>query len=154
MKKITEEEALHRCAAYCSLAERCVQDVRRKLDVWEIEPDSQQRIVNRLQKEGFIDEERYCRSYVNDKTRFARWGKNKIVYALRAKGLPDAVIAEAVGAINPEKNAETLAELLKTKVRSVKGKDNYEIRMKLLRFAAGRGFELSSIYKCLDAMGL
>ena len=31
MKEITEPEMLHRAAAYCSAAERCIQDVQKKL---------------------------------------------------------------------------------------------------------------------------
>ena len=32
MKEITEPEMLHRAAAYCSAAERCIQDVQKKID--------------------------------------------------------------------------------------------------------------------------
>lgn len=154
MKTISEEEALRRCAAYCSSAERCVQDVCRKLDRWEMGQSARQYVVDRLQKEGFIDEARYCRSFVNDKVRFARWGKHKIVYALRAKGIDDVLIADAVDAINPDEDMDNLLRLLKVKMKTVKGKDGYEIRMKLIRFAVGRGYELSLIYRCLNEIGL
>ena len=30
MKEITEPEMLHRAAAYCSAAERCIQDVQKR----------------------------------------------------------------------------------------------------------------------------
>lgn len=154
MKTIREEEALHRCAAYCSSAERCVQDVGKKLDRWELTKEVQHRIISRLMKEGFLDEARYCRSFVNDKSRFARWGKNKIVYALRAKGIADELIADAMEGVNPEETKENLLKLLCAKAKTVKGKDEYEVRMKLIRFAAGRGYELSLIYRCLDKIGL
>lgn len=43
------------------------------------------RIIDRLVVEKFIDEERYCRAFVNDKFRFAKWGKMKITQALYMK---------------------------------------------------------------------
>ena len=150
MKTYTEQEALYRCAAYCSLAERCTQDVRKKMDPWAIPSEAQQRVISQLQKEGFLNEERFCKAFVNDKTRFARWGKNKIVYALKAKGIGRELIAKAVSEIDDEQTEEMVEQLLKKKLPSVKGKDNYEIRIKLMRFAAGRGFELSVITRCLD----
>lgn len=38
MKEITEPEMLHRAAAYCSAAERCIQDVQKKIDAADFPP--------------------------------------------------------------------------------------------------------------------
>ena len=51
MKKLNEQEMLHRMAAYCSSAERCEQDVRQKLVKAELEPEAVSRIINRLRQE-------------------------------------------------------------------------------------------------------
>ena len=40
MKEITEPEMLHRAAAYCSTAERCIQDVQKKSDSGRIRLDA------------------------------------------------------------------------------------------------------------------
>ena len=58
MKEITEPEMLHRAAAYCSAAERCIQDVQKKIDAAGLPPDASERIIARLLKERFIDESR------------------------------------------------------------------------------------------------
>ena len=152
MKTISKEDALHRCAAHCSTAERCIHDIRKKLDKWEIPSDTQQQIITQLQKENFLNEERYCKAFVNDKTKFSHWGKNKIIYALRAKEIDHRIIATAVNEIEPEQNEKIVMLLLKKKMPTIKGKDAYEIRMKLMRFAAGRGFELSVINRCLEKL--
>ncbi len=149
MKQLNEEEALHRCAAFCSAAERCKSDVEKKLEKWNIPLPIRKKILDRLQKEKFLDESRYCRFFVNDKSKFSKWGKNKIIYALKQKQISEENIGEAINQIAPEENQERLMQLLKQKIKSVKGKDDYEIRMKLLRFASGRGFELSDINQCL-----
>ena len=79
MKEITEPEMLHRAAAYCSAAERCIQDVQKKIDAAGLPPDASERIIARLLKERFIDESRYTRFFVNDKLRFNKWGREKII---------------------------------------------------------------------------
>ena len=42
---------------------------------------------------------------------------------------------------------ETLKEIIRKKRPSVKGKNEYEIKWKLIRFALGRGFEMDEIVK-------
>ena len=46
MKEITEPEMLHRAAAYCSTAERCIQDVQKKIDAAGLPPDASERILS------------------------------------------------------------------------------------------------------------
>ena len=46
--------------------------------LWGIAYDAIDRIINRLEQEKYIDEERFCRAFINDKYRLAKWGKVKI----------------------------------------------------------------------------
>jgi len=147
---INFEQALNRLANYCSRAERCVQDVRRKLDAWEITKADQEKIIQRLQQEKFLDERRYCKAFVNDKTKYSHWGVFKIKYALKKKQIPEELIRGSLENINPEESREQLRQLIEQKRKSVKGKNEWEIRQKLIRFAVGRGFsleEVENIYK-------
>ena len=150
MNNLSYEQALHRLATYCSRAERCISDVRRKMDDWEIPADQQNQIIRQLQKEKFLDEERYCKAFVNDKSRYNRWGIYKIRYELRKKQLPETLIREALKNLNPEENLERLRLLIEQKKKSVKGKNDFEIRQKLLRFAASRGFSQEEIEKVMS----
>ena len=149
MKKLSFEQASFRLANYCSRAERCVYDVRRKLEAWEMAKDEQDKIIRRLQQEKFLDENRYCRAFVNDKSKYAHWGAYKIKYALKKKQVPDDLIREALQNLDPEENREQLRQLIERKRKSVRGKSEFEIRQKLMRFAVGRGFALEEIEKIL-----
>ena len=82
MTEITESDALSRVAAYCSTAEHCRAEVTEKLQRWGIPYDAINRILNHLEQEKYIDEERFCRAFISDKYRFAKWGKVKIGQAL------------------------------------------------------------------------
>ena len=152
MNKINYEQALHRLAAYCSRAERCVFDVRRKMDEWEISSEQQNQVIQKLKKEKFLDEERYCKAFVNDKSKYNRWGIYKIRFELKRKQIPETLIVEALKNLNPEENREQLKSLIEQKIKSVKGKNEWEIRQKLMRFAASRGFSQEEIEKILVAI--
>ena len=89
--QLTDEEALNRVASYCSTAEHCRAEINEKLQRWGIAYDTIARILDRLESEKFIDDERFCRAFVNDKFRFAKWGKMKIAQGLYMKKIPSDV---------------------------------------------------------------
>ena len=152
MKTPNPEKALHSLAAYCSRSERCVSDIKRKLSKWEISEHDQNNILKRLQDEKFLNEERFCKAFVNDKSKYNKWGVYKIRFELKKKEIPDSLIREALKNIAPEENEERLLQLLQAKQKSVNGKNEFEIRQKLIRFAAGRGFSLEEIEKTLGKL--
>jgi len=149
MSTLSDEQALRRLAAYCSRSERCIEEVCRKMNLWEIPADSQNRIVQQLLQEKFLDEERYCKAFVNDKAKYNRWGIGKIRFELRKKQIPEPVIREALKNLDPEESRERLRLLIEQKKKSIKGKNDYDIRQKLLRFAASRGFSQEEIESVL-----
>lgn len=152
MKKLTYEQALHRLAAYCSRAEKCLFDIRQKLEKWEIEDSDQKKLIAVLQKEKYLDEERFCCAFVHDKSQYNRWGYHKIKFELKKKQLPEDLISKALQTLDSKETSKQLLDLLKQKRPSVKGKDEYEIREKLMRFAAGRGYAIEDIKNCLSIL--
>ena len=145
-KPLTPGEALNKAAAYCTLCERCISEVSAKLTAWGVPQSEQEKIILRLTKEKFIDEERYCRAFVNDKVRFNHWGRIKITAALREKRLPQEYIKEALENIDEEIYLQSLQETIDIKRRELKGKDDFATRQKLIRHAASRGFQFSALY--------
>ena len=150
MKQISDPEALNKAAAYCTLCERCISEVKAKLDSWGIGYASQTKILERLIDEKFIDENRYCRAFVNDKLRFNHWGRIKIRAKLIEKRLPRELIADALENIDEEEYNNVLRTLLANKAKEANTNEERKRREKLLRFAASRGFEPSIIMKQMN----
>ena len=148
--ELTESEALTRAAAYFSTAEHCRFEVAAKLQQWGIGSEAAERILNRLEQEKFIDEERFCRAFIRDKYRFAKWGKLKIGEALRAKQISSALYRPCFEVIDTDEYYGILQQLLAAKRKSVKAKNDYERNGKLMRFALSRGFEMNDIRRCID----
>lgn len=150
---MTENQAMTRIASYCSKTERCTSEVRKKLLAWELENEIVEKIIATLTKEKFLDDERYCRSFVRDKQRFNKWGKNKIIFELRKKQIPELLINPILAEEIEESDFEdSLLKILVTKNRSVKADSDYERYAKLFRFASGRGFTPDQIKKCLNKL--
>ncbi len=152
-KPLTPGEALNKAAAYCTLCERCISEVSAKLTAWGIAHSEQQKIIERLQSEGFIDEARYCQAFVNDKVRFNRWGRIKITASLREKRLPAEAIRNAVNNIDTTQYQKSLIEVIENKRKELKGNDDMASQQKIIRHAASRGFEPELIFRTIKYKG-
>ena len=151
-KEYSLEELLHKAASYCSISEHCVSEVETKLDAWCVGCDDKSSIIKRLIAEDFINEKRFCIYFVKDKFRFNKWGKIKISFALKGKGIDNALISEALNTIDDGEYEELLASILKTKLVGLKYEFEYEKQGKLFRFAQSRGFENNVIEKALRSI--
>lgn len=151
MKELSEQEALYKAAAYCSSSEHCLSELSQKLSDWGMGKEAIENILEYLIKERYIDENRYCRSFVNDKFQYNKWGRNKIAQALWQKRIPQDISDHWLKQIDDEAYFNLLKELLSNKKRSTKAQNNYELNAKLVRFALSRGFEMEIIRKCLEA---
>lgn len=150
MIEITEAEALNRMATYCAASEHCRAEIAEKLQRWGMAYAAIDRIVNRLEEEKFIDEERFCRAFIRDKYRFAKWGKVKIGQALRLKKISPMAYGPYLNEIDEEEYLVILRDLLASKRKSVRADNEFELGGKLTRFALSRGFEMKDIRRCLD----
>lgn len=137
-------------SALCARTEYCVSDIRRKMRLWEMPEDMKDEIVTILLKNKFIDESRYAKAFARDKFRYNKWGWVKIQMELRRKGLQDNDIESAKEEIAEEDVNSALRAMLESKRRTIQGKNDYDIKAKLFRFALSRGFTYGQIEAVLD----
>ena len=149
-KEITEQEAYLQLAALCAQAEHCQQEMRDKMRRWDLDETAQNRIVARLVKERYIDDERYARAFVKDKIRYNKWGRRKVQQALWLKHIDADIQQRVLDEIDEKEYLDVLRPLLKQKRKSIKAESDYELNQKLVRFALGRGFGFDIIRQCLN----
>ena len=131
-------------ASACSKAELCSRDVLQKaLKKTDGDRAAAGEIVARLQSEGFIDDSRYAAAFAREKSSLTGWGPVKIRFALKEKGIDQAVIDSALSEIDPERAGARLSNLLEAKRKSLEG--DPQIKFKLIRFALSRGYEYPEV---------
>ena len=141
------EKYLIKSQAYCSRAEKCESDVRAYLYKQGVDSETISKIIESLVIDKFVDNERYARAFVSDAFKFNKWGKLKIRQALLAKGISDKIIAEPLAEIDDAEYMSLLENILRTKLKSVHGDDDYKIKASVFRFAYSRGFEPELVEK-------
>ena len=149
-KEMTEQEAYLQLAAICAQAEHCEQEMRDKMKRWELDETVQNRIIDRLTKERYIDHERYARAFVKDKIRYNKWGRRKVQQALWMKRIDTDIQQRVLDEIDEKEYLDVLRPLLKQKRKSIKAESDYELNQKLVRFALSRGFTFDIIRQCLN----
>lgn len=136
----------------CSRREYCTADVFNKaLKLLEGDREAASEVVSKLTEEGYVDDGRYARAYCRDKSSIAGWGEVKIRYMLKAKGISREIIDSALAEVDSDRASERLEKLLATKFRALK-KDDPQIRLKLIRYALGRGYSYDSVSNLVERL--
>lgn len=152
MKQKTEQEAYLQLAALCAQSEHCQWEMREKMRRWELDETMQNRVIARLVKERYVDDERYTRAFVKDKIRYNKWGRRKVEQALWQKHISEDIRQQVLDEVDDEEYLSVLRPLLKQKRKTIKAQSEYELNQKLMRFALGRGFTFDIIRQCIDGV--
>ena len=140
--------ALKKILHYCDYQDRCKKEIFTKLNSLELTDDDRNFILDFLNDEGYINDERYCRSYVKSKLNLKKWGVNKIKISLISKGIDREIIDSVVSEIDQDSYKEELIKLLENK--KINESDPYKRKAKLIRYAVGKGYSLSMVMEVLN----
>lgn len=150
----TPQEALEVARWLCSKMERTAQDVRRSLYRWGVrQAEEQDKILETLVAEKFIDHRRYASAYVRSKLSEGRWGASKIAQALKTKGVEVEIIKqEMADSVEPQEMLQNLESDLRKRLAtdSLRARNPYDLRQKLFRRAVSRGYEIEDINEVLN----
>jgi len=149
-KEMTGQQAYAKLTALCARSEHCQQEMLEKMRQWGVSDEEQAQVMARLVGERYVDDERYARAFVNDKIRYNKWGRRKVEQALWQKHIDKDIATRVLDGIDDEEYLNILKPLLKQKRRSTKAQSEYELTMKLIKFALSRGFTMDIIKQCIE----
>lgn len=138
---------LDKARKYCSYQERCIFDVKQKLKEWKASEKAIESIINQLENEDLINEERFAVSFAVGKLRNNKWGRNKIFYALMQKHIPELYVQMGLAEIDTEEYVEILRRILKSK--KINESDTYRRKQKLVKHVMQKGFQADLAWKIL-----
>lgn len=123
-----------------------------KMRGWGLSEEEQARIMEKLVKARFVDDQRFTEAFIHDKIVFNGWGRRKIEQALWTKHVDETVYTPMLDAVDETLYLEALRPLVRQKYRSVKAKNEYERAMKVIKYAIGRGFGFEQARQCLNEL--
>ena len=150
MKEVTEQGAYLQLAQLCARSEHCQYELTEKMQRWDMDTAAQARVMERLVRERYVDDERYARAFVRDKIRYNKWGRRKVEQGLWAKHIDDDIRRRVLDEVSDDEYLSVLRPLLQQKRRTLKAASDYERNQRLVRFALSRGFTFDIIRQCID----
>ena len=141
-------KVLDKLRRLCSRREYCTSDILKKAsEALNGDQNRAEEVLQVLVSERYVDDLRYASAYARDKASISGWGEVKIKYMLSAKGIAKDVITRALEEIDEGKAESRLEKLLENKWKSLK--DDPQGKMKLIRFALGRGYGYEEVCSLL-----
>ena len=150
MKPISIADLLRKLEVFCTYQERCEKEVIEKLSKLGATASQKQSVVNDLQKNSFINEQRFAEVYARSKFNHKNWGRIKIEFELRSRGISNYSIQEALKQIKSTEYLQVIAKLANSKKRSTKEENEYKLKEKIARYLYSKGFESDLIWKELN----
>lgn len=150
---MTDPATYEKLTTYCAYAERCTADVKKKLTTYKVEKTEHDAYINRLKEEGFLNDERYVKSYVSAHIK-KKWGKVKIKAGLSTKGIAASTIQTYLADVEEDDYQERLLKLVTDKAPRIKGDTIQERRIKLMRHLLSKGYSSSDITAAIKQSGV
>jgi regulatory protein len=145
MEKNYWEKILAKLQSYCAYQERSRLEVRRRMAKYELAKEAEELLLNHLEEENFLNEERFAEVYARSKFNQKSWGPRKIRQALRQHELEESIIEQALKQLPAESQEEVLQKLMLKKIRSLKSTpkaiaNDFALRQKVWRHLAQKGY--------------
>lgn len=135
-------KAFEQAVRYLSYRPRSRQEVQQYLTGKTIPPDTQERVIARLEAAGYVDDRAFTRFWIENRTQFQPRGPHALRYELRQKGIAPTLIEELLReTVDVDEAAYQAAS---AQGRRLRGLTRHEYRQKLGAFLQRRGFAYST----------
>jgi regulatory protein len=149
MSEVDVQKLVDRLRRLCSRREYCMSDILKKATTaLDGDKEAAAKVLDVLVAEKYVDDLRYATAYAREKAMISGWGETKIRYMLSAKRIDRSLVDQALTEIDSSKADSRLQKLLENKARTLKA--DPQIRLKLLRFALGRGYQYDDVVRVLQ----
>lgn len=106
--------------------------------------------IERLEKEGFINEKQYLEAFINDQIHLTNHGPLKIIQKLKLLGFQETEIRNYLETFSSAVWQEKIAFIVNKKIKSNRHLGNIKLKEKLLFSLISEGFKKEEILEVLD----
>ena len=148
-KYLTREEAIQKLKQYCGYQERSHSEAVQKLWDLGVSKSEHDEIISVLIQEDYLNEERFAQLFAGGKFRIKDWGRKKILYGLKEKGVSEYNIKKALKGIDEDTYLKTLKQKAEKKYESLKREQYLVRKKKTMDYLLQKGFESDLVNKVM-----
>lgn len=140
-KVFSVDEAKRKIEAFCAYQDRCHAEVTEKLRSMGMIREAIDHIMGSLIESGFLNEERFARSFARGKHRIKGWGRSRIESELKMRGLSPANIRAGLSEIDAGDYLSEFDRIAKKKWETTVEANLLRKKKKCADFLLRKGFE-------------
>jgi regulatory protein len=141
-ERISADKALQKLKHFCGYQERSHLEVKQKLYSLGLFKKEVEELISRLIEEGYLNEERFAMQFASGKSRIKGWGRQKIRYELRQKGISEFCIVKALKTLDDDEYEVSFKRQAAKKWTALRAERNIFVKKgKWQQFLLQRGFE-------------
>jgi len=144
-------QTLNALRKWCAAQERCQQECFFKLRILGLGEEQAEQALAQLISEGFINEERFARTFARGKFRIKKWGKRKIVFELKKRNISEYCVRKAMQEIDSNDYRAAIEELIRKKSKEIKETEPYARNSKLAAYLISKGYEPEVVREALNS---
>ena len=149
-RKLGYEEAKLKVASFCAYQDRYQQEVRDKLYSYGLIPPDVEELLSYLISEGFVNEERFAKSFAGGRFRLKKWGKSKIENELVRRKISQYCIKKGLKEIDDKEYFKTINTLISRKSEAIFEQNPFKFKKRLAAYLIRKGFESELVWDILN----
>ncbi|WP_300643122.1 regulatory protein RecX [Nocardioides sp.] len=119
---------------------RSRKELSDKLRSKEVPEDLAQRLLDRFEEVGLVDDEAFARAWVSGRQSAKGLARRALAQELRRKGVDDEVARGALDELDPETEEEAARALVRKKLRTLSRVDDVTATRRLVGMLARKGY--------------
>ena len=147
-----DSKVLNQLARYCAYQERCISEIKQKMKDLLVGESDHANYLTWLSENNYLNEARFVELYVRSKFNQKHWGRNKIMFELKKRGIPDSMLNNAWNDIDEADYVGQLTKILHKKKAELKTGTSQQKYQKCYAFALSKGYESSLIVAYLNGL--
>ena len=143
-----QKSALNKIINYCNYRDRSTKEIKTKLLDLNYSTEIIDSAISQAIELGIVDNFRFSKSFSRGKNQKNRWGKIKIAYELKYKGLNDKEITFGLESIGEKSYYKILMKSIEVYKRKSKNFD----KNKLIKHLINKGYETSLVISTIKKL--
>jgi regulatory protein len=119
---------------------RSRKELRDRLAKKDVPDELAERLLDRFGEVGLVDDEAFARSWVESRQRSRGLARRALAQELRRKGVDDETARSALDDLDPAQEEEAARQLVRKKLRSLRGVDHTTATRRLAGLLARKGY--------------
>ncbi|MFZ2015872.1 MAG: regulatory protein RecX [Nocardioides sp.] len=119
---------------------RSRHDLRQRLAKKQVPDDLAERLLDRFTEVGLVDDAAFARSWVESRQRSRGLARRALAQELRRKGVDDETARAALDEVDPDDEEASARELVRKKLRSMRGVDATTATRRLVGMLGRKGY--------------